>query len=89
MTTVNNLLSVITFSAALGSGLMAGLFFVFSNSVMKALAALPPDKGIAAMQAINVAIVNPLFLAVFLGTAAACLPATIFALARWHDTVSI
>ena len=89
MTTVNNLLSVITFSAALGSGLMAGLFFVFSNSVMKALAALPPDKGIAAMQAINVAIVNPLFLAVFLGTAAACLSATIFALARWHDTVSI
>ena len=39
---------------------------------MQALAQLPPSQGIAAMQGINVAIVNPLFLVVFVGTAVGC-----------------
>ena len=69
MATLNNLLPILTVATALGCGLMAGLFFAFSNFVMKALASLPPGKGIAAMQAVNVAILNPLFLALFLGTA--------------------
>src|SRR4030095_13450430 len=48
---------------------MAGLFFVFSCGVMRALRSLPPPCGIAAMQSINVVIINPIFLSVFLGTA--------------------
>jgi len=52
---------------------MAGVFFAFSISVMSGLAKLPPAEGIAAMQAINVAIVNPVFLIVFLGTTIGCL----------------
>jgi uncharacterized membrane protein len=55
--------------AAAGSGLMAGLFFVFSVAVMPAFARVPVPAGIAVMQAINVTIVNPLFLVVFVGTA--------------------
>jgi uncharacterized membrane protein len=47
---------------------MAGLFFVFSNFAMRALAQLPANYGCAAMQAINVKIINPWFLALFLGT---------------------
>ncbi len=54
--------------ATVGSGLMAGLLFVFSNAIMRALTQLPPAAGLEAMQRINVAIVNPLFLTVFLGT---------------------
>lgn len=77
---MDNLLFVLTLVAALGSGSMAGLFFVFSNTVMKALAALPPRSGIAAMQAINVTIINPWFMAVFFGTGAACLLLVIVAL---------
>jgi uncharacterized membrane protein len=61
---------VLTLAAALGSGLMAGLFFAFSTSVMSALGRLPAAQGIAAMQSINVTIINPVFLSVFLGTAA-------------------
>ncbi len=56
----------ITLCALLGCGLMAGLFFAFSVCVMKALAQLPPEKGIAAMQSINVTILNPVFFVVFL-----------------------
>lgn len=54
---------------ALGSGLMAGVFFAFSTFVMPALARLPVPQGIAAMQRINEAVVPSVFLAVFLGTA--------------------
>jgi len=74
----------LTLFAALGCGLMAGLFFAFSVSVMKALARLPPAEGIAAMQSINVAILNPLFGAAFFGTAAACVLVMISSLLWWH-----
>lgn len=55
--------------AAVGSGLVAGLLFGFSTAVMTALRRLPSDQGMKAMQHINVVIINPVFLAVFLGTA--------------------
>ena len=44
---------------------------------MQALARLPPAQGIAAMQSINVVVINPLFLTVFLGTAVDFVCATI------------
>lgn len=66
------LLPVLTFLAALGAGLTAGLLFAFSAFVMDALARLPPEQGIAAMQSINVAVLNPLFFTVFFGTAVLC-----------------
>ncbi len=86
---IDKFLFMLTLFAALGSGLMAGVFFAFSVSVMKALARLPPAEGMAAMQAINVAILNPLFLGVFLGTAVTSTLVIIAALMQWHtpDTV--
>ncbi|MEI3851482.1 MULTISPECIES: anthrone oxygenase family protein [Ensifer] len=59
----------LAFAAAIGSGLMAGLFFIFSVCIMQALSRLPPEQGIAAMNAINVVIQNPIFLSAFMGTA--------------------
>jgi uncharacterized membrane protein len=82
---MNYLLLVSTFFATLGCGLMAALFFTFSNFVMKGLGNLSPVKGIAAMQSINLAVLNPLFLTIFLATAGACLISMIFAITRWHD----
>ncbi|MDQ8730601.1 anthrone oxygenase family protein [Bradyrhizobium sp. LHD-71] len=67
---MSNWLFAPTFISALGSALMAGLFFVFSNAVMTAFGKLSPATGIAAMQAINIWILNPVFAAVFFGTAA-------------------
>ncbi|OJH39303.1 DUF1772 domain-containing protein [Cystobacter ferrugineus] len=74
----------LTLLAALGCGLMAGLFFTFSTFVMKALSRLPAGEGMAAMQAINSAILNPLFFVVFFGTMAVCLWAVVASLMRWH-----
>ncbi len=69
---MNALADVLTPVAVLGCALVAGIFFTFSNFVMSALGQLPSKQGIAAMQAINVTVLNPWFFAVFFGTAAAC-----------------
>lgn len=74
-----NLLFALTLLSALGSGLIAGAFFAFSTFVMAALARLPAAHGIAAMQSINLVVINPWFLGVFVGTAAAC------ALLAWQE----
>jgi uncharacterized membrane protein len=55
--------------ATLGAGLIAGTFFCFSSFVMPALAKLEPAQGVAAMQKINITVINPLFMAVLFGTA--------------------
>lgn len=71
----------LTFLAAIGSGLMAGLFFIFSNTVMTALGRLPVPQGVAAMNSINAVIQNPLFLSIFMGTALICVALVIAAVA--------
>lgn len=53
--------------AAVVSGMVGGVFFAFSTFVMRALATVPIGQGIAAMQRVNVTVINPLFLGVFLG----------------------
>jgi len=66
---IDSLIAPLAFMAALGAGLIAGTFFAFSTFVMKALARLAPAQGIAAMQSINIVVLNPLFLGIFMGTA--------------------
>ncbi len=66
------LFSMLPLVAALGAGVVAGVFFAFSSFVMPALARLPPARGIGAMQSINLAVLNRSFLGVFLGTAVCC-----------------
>lgn len=77
---MDGLLFTLTLLAALGSGLVAGVFFAFSTFVMSALARLPAPQGIAAMQSINVVVLNPWFLGLFFGTAAIGLLLTILSL---------
>ncbi|MGH9891209.1 MAG: DUF1772 domain-containing protein [bacterium] len=85
MEAVDRLLFALTLCAALGCGVVAGIFFAFSAFVMKALSRLPPGEGIAAMQSINVAVLNPWFMVAFFGTAVACVLASISSLLRWHQ----
>ncbi len=66
---MDQLALVIGLSLLFGSGLIGGVFFAFSCFVMKALARLASSTGIAAMQSINIVVINPLFLGVFMGTA--------------------
>jgi uncharacterized membrane protein len=75
----------LTVIAALGCGLIAGAFFVFSVMVMPSLDRLPPAQGTAAMQAINEAALRPPFLGVFVGTAAVCAAVVVASLVDWDD----
>jgi uncharacterized membrane protein len=75
--------------SALGCGLMAGVFFAFSTFVMNALARLPPKQGISAMQSINIMAINPLFMGIFLGTAAASVFLAGSALLNWYQPQSV
>ena len=84
MTTVDHSLFALKLFTALGCGLVAGVFFAFSTFVMSALARLQPSQGIAAMQSINITVINSLFMVVFLGTAAACIFLAISSLLKWH-----
>jgi len=85
---MSDLLFVLTLLAALGSGLMAGLFFAFSNSIMQALAKRPAPVGIAAMQSIDETILNPVFFLVFFGTALIGLVLAVMALIGWEGAGS-
>jgi uncharacterized membrane protein len=66
---IDQLLSALTFISALSCGLAAGIFYAFSALVMKALARIPAPQGIAAMQSVNLSVINPWFLTAFFGPA--------------------
>lgn len=85
MTITNHSLFVLKLFAALGCGLMAGVFFAFSTFVMSALARLQPPQGIAAMQSINITAINPLFMTVLFATAAACIFLAVSSLLMRHQ----
>lgn len=75
------MLTTLALLACIGAATIGGVFFAFSTFIMKALAQLPPNQGVAAMQRINVVVLNPLFLGVFMGTAllaAGCVIAAFF-----------
>ncbi len=63
----------LTFAAAIGSGVVGGIFYAFSTFVMAALGSLPSAQGAGAMRAINVTVINPVFMLAFMGTAVLCL----------------
>src|SRR5262245_11376602 len=81
---IDRLQFIFMLTSALGCGVIAGVFFAFSTFVMNALARLTPAQGIAAMQSINLAVINPIFLGIFVGTAAACLLLAISAIFKWQ-----
>lgn len=86
---IDGFLQALTVVSALGSGLVAGVFFAFSAFVMKGLSRLPPAQGMAAMQAVNVAAVSPLFMAALFGTAAAGAALAVTSLFAWEEPAAV
>ena len=82
---IDPLLFSLTLLAALGCGLVAGVFFAFSSFIMKALSRLPAPQGIAAMQSINIVVITPLFMLVLFGTGAVCVLLAVFSVSKWQQ----
>jgi uncharacterized membrane protein len=83
---MSDLTVALLIASAVGSALMAGVFFAFSTFVMAALGRLPAAQGIAAMQQINVTAINPWFMGVFVGTGATCVAAAVSVLIDWDGS---
>lgn len=67
------------------TGLLAGVYAAFLLAVMPALHSQPDDVFIAVMNRMNVVIVNPVFMVLFLGA-----PFVTAVLLRWHrDAITI
>ena len=83
------MLTAVMILVCVGTGIVGGVFFAFSTFVMKALAQLPASQGVAAMQRINVVVLNPLFLGVFLGTALLAAACVVMSVPGWSTPRSI
>jgi uncharacterized membrane protein len=70
---------------AIGCGLLGGLFFAFSTFIMTALGRIASASGIAAMNAINEAILRSLFMPLFWGTTVASALLVVLATVCWGE----
>lgn len=77
------MLTLLPVLVTVGAGLVGGVFLAFSSFVMKALAQATAEDGIATMQRINVVVLNPLFLSIFVGTALLACVCIVGALLSW------
>ena len=86
---IDGFLFVLTLVTAIACALVAGFFFAFSTTVMKALGRLPAEQGIAAMQSINVVVINPLVMTALFGTALACAVLVVAAFVEWGEAYAV
>ena len=82
---MQTLATLLLWFSAVGCGLLAGLYFAFSTFVMTALGRIDQAAVISAMNAINRAIVQSLFLPVFMGSTLTCLALAVLAPFLWDE----
>jgi uncharacterized membrane protein len=75
----------LTLLCCVGCGLVGGVFFAFSSFVMAGLTRIPAAQGIAAMRAINVAALRPVFMVAMMRTALLCVLSAAWSIVRWHQ----
>lgn len=85
---MNNLTLITAILALFGSAIVGGIFFAFSSFIMKALARLPSEEGISAMQSINIVVLNHSFLGIFLGTTVISLLLFFLTIIQWNTIPS-
>lgn len=68
-----DLFTLLVLGTGIAAALVAGIFYAFSTFIMGALAKIEPAKGIAAMQSINIVVINPWAMGAFFGTALAAI----------------
>ena len=77
-------LEVVMLVSIILNAMAGGIIFIFSNTIMPALATLDSDVGIKIMNTINKIIVNPLFIGIFFGGLISVIPTAIM-LVRAND----
>jgi uncharacterized membrane protein len=80
---MTRLWDVLTAAAAIGSGLLAGVFFAFSAFVMSGLQRLRDPAGAAAMRSINVTAQRPPLMIALFGVSLLCAAVIVRAFVTW------
>ena len=76
-------------TAALSSGLMAGVYFAFSGFIMQAFGKIESAQSIAAMNSINETILRSLFMPLFFGSSLISVLLIIVAFVQWSEAGTI
>ena len=69
---MNDAIFTLTDAATVATGLMAGVYFIYAVAIMPGLRRLDDDRFVAAFQATDRAIINPVFLVAFVAPMALC-----------------
>jgi len=85
----SDIATFILWTAALGSGLMTGVYFAFSGFIMKAFRKIEPSHSVAAMNAINETILHSLFMPLFFGSSIISVLLVIVAINDWGESGAI
>ncbi len=80
-----SIVTALLWTAALSSGLIAGVYFAFSGFIMQAFDKIDAAQSIAAMNSINDAILRSSFMPLFFGSSIISVLLIIIAFARWGD----
>lgn len=80
---MNSFELILPLATLFGSAIIGGALFAFSSFIMTALARVPSHEGIAAMQSINVVVIDKSFLGTFFLTAVTSLALIAQALWSW------
>ncbi len=81
----SSIVIALLWTAALSSGLIAGVYFAFSGFIMQAFGKLNTTQSIAAMNSINETILRSLFMPLFFGSSIISLCLTIVAFVYWGE----
>jgi uncharacterized membrane protein len=81
----SSILIVLLWTAALSSGLIAGIYFAFSVFIMQAFGKINSAHSIAAMNSINKMILRSLFMPLFFGSSIISLGLIIAAIIHWGE----
>lgn len=79
------LVTALLWTTALGSGLMAGVYWAFSGFIMEAFRKIGAPKAIAAMNSINETILHSSFMPLFFGTSMMSVLLVVVAVISWSE----
>ena len=85
----SSIITALLWSAALSSGLIAGVYFAFSGFIMQAFDKLDATQSIAAMNSINKTILHSLFMQLFFGSSIISVLLIIVAFVQWNEAGTI
>ena len=85
----SSIVSVLLWTAAISSGLIAGVYFAFSGFIMRAFDKIEPEQSIAAMNSINKTILSSLFMPLFFGSSIISVILIIVAFAQWGEAGTV